>query len=151
MTARLSYKRMALAAAVVLVLGLAGCGGGDDTGDDDDGITVVATATGGAASGGGSTGEAKTISVSMTDNKFTPNKIEVEAGKPITFIAKNDGAAIHNMKILSSAAEGKDYASEALVNPGKESKFTVTFTKKGVLKFQCDYHLPDMVGEITVK
>jgi plastocyanin len=37
------------------------------------------------------------------------------------------------------------------VNPEKESKFTVTFTKKGTVKFQCDYHLPDMAGEIVVK
>lgn len=140
-------KAIVLSAIAVLGLALGACAGDDDDGgaaNGDGGVNVATQPSGGGATGG-------TITIVMTDNKYTPNKIEVEAGKEITFIAKNQGAAVHNMKILSSKTEGKDFASDALVNPEKESKFTVTFTKKGTVKFQCDYHLPDMAGEITVK
>jgi plastocyanin len=140
-------KGIVLGAIAVLGLALGACASDDDDagGEATVGNINVATQPGGAAASGG------TITVVMTDNKYTPNKIEVEAGKEITFVAKNQGAAVHNMKILSSKTEGKDFASDALVNPEKESKFTVTFTKKGTVKFQCDYHLPDMAGEIVVK
>lgn len=136
-----------LGAMAVFGLALGACASDDDDGgatNGDGGLNVATQPSGGAATGG-------TITVVMTDNKYTPNKIEVEAGKEITFVAKNQGAAVHNMKILSSKTEGKDFSSDALVNPEKESKFTVTFTKKGTVKFQCDYHLPDMAGEIIVK
>ncbi len=99
------------------------------------------------ASGGGS----ETIAVSMKDNFFEPKEISVERGKAITFNVKNEGQAIHDMHIMSQAAEGKDFVSNTTVQPGTNSSFTATFAKAGTLKFQCDYHLPDMVGTITVK
>lgn len=141
---------VAVAAAATMVL--VACGGGSDEG----GSTLpVAT----APNGGGGSSPAATkpssggsqVVVQMTDNKFTPNKIEVKVNEPVTFVAKNEGAAVHNMKVLSKSSEGKDYSSDALVNPGTESKFTVTFKKAGTVKFQCDYHLPDMAGTIEVK
>jgi plastocyanin len=55
------------------------------------------------------------------------------------------------MHVLSKDGEGKDFASDALVSPGQSSTFEVTFTKTGTYDFQCDYHLPDMVGTITVE
>lgn len=154
MIARLG-PRIGIVLAAVALLGLAStaCAGDDTEGGETDGSGVaVATTAGGSAtqpSGGGADGG--TFTVVMTDNKFTPNKLTVPVNKKVTFVAKNEGSAVHNMKILSKAAEGKDYMSDALVNPEKESKFTVTFSKKGTLKFQCDYHLPDMAGEIVVE
>ncbi len=143
---------VSLAGVAILGLAFAGCAGDDADAAGDGGI-VVATASGGSPTQPSSNGatEGQTITVLMTDNKFAPSTLEVEAGKKVTFIAKNQGSAIHNMKFLSAKTEGKDFASDALVNPEKESKFTVTFTKKGTVKFQCDFHLPDMVGEILVK
>ena len=88
---------------------------------------------------------------SMKDNVFEPKEITVERGKTITFVAKNEGTVVHNMMIQSSATEGKDFISTAMVNSGEESKFTATFTKAGVVKFICAYHQPDMSGTITVK
>ena len=100
----------------------------------------------------------RAIAMSSTDGvqrgmkvNDTGAPIKVPVGKKITFIAKNEGAAVHDMKILSKATEGKDFMSDALVNPETESKFTATFNKKGTVKFQCDYHLPDMVGTIEVQ
>ena len=154
-----SFRWALIAPVAILGLALGACGGDDDDAADDDnggGITV-ATKTGGSGgtatqpSGGGDATEGETVTVVMTDNKFTPDKITVPVNKKITFVAKNDGAAVHNMKVLSKATEGKDYVSDAMVNPEKESKFSVTFKKTGTVKFQCDYHLPDMVGTIEVK
>ncbi len=94
--------------------------------------------------------QAQTVSVTMKDNAFEPKEITVEKGA-VTFEIKNAGAAIHNMHIVSTTAEGKDFSSKPVVEAGQSDKFTATFTKSGTIKFQCDFHLPDMVGTITVK
>ncbi len=94
--------------------------------------------------------KAQTVAITLKDNMFEPKDITVEEGT-VTFEVKNTGAAIHNMHITSTAAEGKDFSSKPIIEAGSSDKFTATFTKKGVVKFQCDFHLPDMVGTITVK
>lgn len=109
---------------------------------------AAATAAGGSSNGASATGTK--VQIVMTDNVFATKDLKVPAGTPITFEAKNTGAAIHNVHILSQEGEGKDFSSELMVNPGKTSTFQATFTKKGTYKFQCDFHVPDMVGTITV-
>lgn len=94
--------------------------------------------------------KAQTVAITLKDNAFEPKDITVEEGT-VTFEVKNTGAAIHNMHITSTASEGKDFSSKPIIEAGSSDKFTATFTKKGVVKFQCDFHLPDMVGTITVK
>lgn len=91
------------------------------------------------------------IVVELKDNVFEPAEITVPANTPITFTAKNTGTAIHNMHILSAATEGQDFSSDTIVAAGTESTFTATFTQAGTVQFQCDFHLPDMVGTITVQ
>ncbi|MCC7363359.1 MAG: cupredoxin domain-containing protein [Dehalococcoidia bacterium] len=157
------HKRLRLGiviAALAAVSLVAGACAGDDDGGDEPSAPVTKTAAATGTTGGGATtpassgngnATAEKITVSMTENKFTPDKLTVKAGVPITFVAKNDGEAVHNMKLLTAKTEGKDYSSELMVSPGKESSFTVTFSKTGTVKFQCDYHLPDMVGTIEVK
>lgn len=131
----------------LIVLGIAslaavavGCGGAEE-----------ASKAGAGSSGKASRGESETVAVSMKDNFFEPKDITVERGEAITFNLKNDGQAIHDMHIMSLAAEGKDFMSNVTIPPGESSSFKATFTKTGSLKFQCDYHLPDMIGTITVK
>lgn len=136
--------------APALLVGVA-CGGDDD----DGGTTAPTVATGGTSapttSGNASTStEKQEVEILMKDNFFEPKEITVKAGSPVKIDTKNVGAAIHNMHILSQQGEGKDYSGDAMVNPGKDDDFEVTFTKKGTYKFQCDYHVPDMVGTITV-
>ena len=128
-----------LASAVVL----ASCSSGGDSKDDGS----AATATKAASSGGG---KAQTVAITLKDNVFEPKDITVEKGA-VTFEVKNAGAAIHNMHIVSNATEGKDFSSKPVIEGGATDKFTATFTKNGTVKFQCDFHLPDMVGTITVK
>ena len=97
----------------------------------------------------GATGDP--ITVSMGDNFFEPKDITIPVNTSVEITAVNDGKAIHNMRVLSKEQEGEDFASDAIVNPTASSTFTVKFTSTGVFDFQCDYHLPDMVGTITVE
>ena len=130
----------------LLTVGCAGGGGGDATpGVDIGGSPAAATPTGG--SGGG-----ETIKIVMTDNVYTPKDIKVKAGQTYTIEVKNEGLAIHDMHVLSKAfGEAKDYTSSITVAAGDSNKFEVKFSKKGTVKFNCDYHLPDMAGTITVE
>jgi plastocyanin len=118
-------------------------------------LAVACGGEGGSSSSTGSSkassGESETVAVSAKDNFFEPKEITVERGEAVTFNVKNDGQAIHDMHIMSLAAEGKDFMSNTTIQPGESASFTATFSKTGTLKFQCDYHLPDMVGTITVK
>jgi uncharacterized cupredoxin-like copper-binding protein len=94
---------------------------------------------------------AKDVNVTLTDNKFQPNSFAIPSGQDVTIHLKNTGAAIHNMHIFSKDAEGKDFMSAQMINPGESSDLTVHFTKKGTYKFQCDFHTPDMVGTLTAQ
>lgn len=122
-------------------------GGGAATSAATSAATKAATTpdTGGGSGGG------DTVNIKLEDNKFNPKDIKVKAGTTYTIALDNTGTAVHNMHILSAAAEGKDFASDLMINPKAQSKFQVTFKKKGTLKFQCDFHVPDMVGTITVQ
>lgn len=131
---------------------LVACGGGGGEATPAP-IATKPSGGGGSTGGAGGTsggGAAKTIEVVMKDNFFEPKEITVPVNTTIKFVAKNAGAAVHNMHILSAAKEGKDFKSDLLVNPGQTSQFEAKFTKTGKYDFQCDYHLPDMVGVVTV-
>lgn len=142
-------KRMGWALAIPGLLAsallLASCSsGGDSKGDAKDNAKPAATKA------AADSGKAQTVAVTLKDNVFDPKEITVEKGT-VTFEVKNTGAAMHNMHIMSSSAEGKDFTSKPTLDPGASDKFTATFTKAGTIKFQCDFHLPDMAGTITVK
>lgn len=146
-------KVIGLVGVVALATSLLACSGGAAESGSATAASGGAKTSAGAKAPGGApaTGKTVEISVAMKDNVFEPKDIKVKAGDTISFIAKNEGIAIHNLMIQSSATEGKDFASAAAVNPGEDSKFTATFTKKGTVKFICAYHLPDMAGTITVE
>jgi len=140
--------------ASLLLVGLASaCGGGDD--DDDDATATPTTAAASPTSSGGNGNdddkEGEPITIELTDNKFTPSEITVPVNTEVEITVENKGTAVHNMHVLSKAEEGEDFTSDAIVTPGSSSKFEVKFTKTGKYDFQCDYHLPDMSGVITVE
>lgn len=144
---------LAAAAVVAVAVMSVACGSG---GGDEAPTPIPTKGSGGAVSssptGGGSGGsEASVIKVVMKDNTFEPNKFTIPAGKAVKIEVDNQGAAVHNMHIQSKATEGKDFSSEALVNPKTKNTFEVKFSKKGEVKFVCDYHLPAMSGSITVQ
>lgn len=142
-------KAAVTAALSLLLAGAVACGG-----DSGSAATPQATSGTTAATSTGPTeiGEpTREVIVSMLDNYFEPEEIRVAVGEAVNIVAKNDGVAIHNMHVLSSATEGQDFRSAPLVNPGDSSEFVVQFSQAGTYKFQCDLHLPDMVGEFIVE
>ncbi|MCZ2110442.1 MAG: cupredoxin domain-containing protein [Dehalococcoidia bacterium] len=152
-----SLRVLGLMVMAAGVLGLAAACGGDSTpkapATVNPNSVKVPGADGAASSSGGgasASGGGATIVIEMKDNVFAEKDIKVSAGQSVTFEAKNVGAAVHNVHILSQAGEGKDFNSDTMINPGKSSTFQAKFTKKGTYKFQCDFHVPDMVGTITV-
>ena len=112
----------------------AGTGGGStDTEAASDDATEVDAAS-------------KVVQVAMTDNVFTLSESTAKVGQEIEFVVVNNGAAVHNMVF-----DGTEFASESMINPGDTSSFKATFTEAGVYKFICVFHMPAMVGEITVE
>jgi uncharacterized cupredoxin-like copper-binding protein len=119
-------------------------------------LAVAACGSGDAAT---SPTAAKTIEVSMTDNEFTPNSIEVAAGQKVTFRFTNDGKVDHEAIVgteadqadhesqmtndgtgSSSGMDGMDHQSgtEAItVKPGKTGTLTQTFAKPGAVLLGC--------------
>lgn len=134
-------QALAVAGLVASAVVLSACSSGGETKEQGGSETKATTAA---------SAKAQTVSITLKDNVFEPKDITVEEGT-VTFEVKNTGTAIHNMHITSTPSEGKDFSSKPIVEAGSSDKFTATFTKKGVVKFQCDFHLPDMVGTITVK
>ena len=152
----MTFTKLRAAALLTLAIGsigaLSACGGDDNSASADSSNNKTTVATAPTTSGSSnSSKEATEVKVVMHDNTFDPAEITVNSGAPVKFEVKNEGTAIHNMSIQSQAGEGKNYTSDAIVKPGGESTFEVTFTKPGTYDFQCDYHVPDMVGMITVK
>lgn len=130
--------RMAVVVGAVALTSMliAGCGGGEK-----------APASGGAkapASGG-----AQTIEIAMKDNVFEPKAITVAAGSTVTFKLKNNGPSLHNIHFLGDDTDPKGAMTQP-AEAGTTSELKVKFPKKGTVKFQCDLHVPDMVGAVTV-
>lgn len=113
--------------------------------------TLMLAACGG--DGGGAPGPATTkadgeVVVSMADNRFVPHEITVSAGRSITVVARNDGAAVHNLLVT---VDGRQSGTDLMVGPGESSTFEVTFPKAGTYEFVCGLHLPDMAGTFTAR
>ncbi|MBK5222235.1 MAG: cupredoxin domain-containing protein [Acidimicrobiia bacterium] len=111
-----------LIAAVVLVLGAAGCGG-----DSDDG------ADGGSDSGG----PADAVTVTVDDNFFEPEAVDVATGGTVTW--EWVGSETHNVK-------HDDFESEFLT----EGTFEHTFDEAGTYEYMCTVH-PGMEGTVNVE
>lgn len=133
---RITIRRLLLPLLALALMAFAvSCGGGEggEKKDDDKG----------SASKG-----PQTIDVIMKDNIFEPKTYTVSTGQ-VTFNVKNDGVNLHNFHITSADVDPKN-ATTQVMEGGKSEKLTVKFAKKGTYKFQCDLHVPDMAGTITV-
>lgn len=127
---------LAFGAPVLLVAALlaAACSGGGDT-----------EKPAGGASGG------ERVVITAKDNAFQPAQVTIPQGQTVTLVLKNEDAAIHNLRLETKEAAGKDFASDQMVNPGASSEFQVKLDRPGTYRFVCDYHLPGMTGELTVR
>ena len=118
-------------------------------------LTVLAVAMLTAACGAGepSAEDAdRVVDVTMTDNAFDPNTIEVEAGETITFNFTNDGALAHDAFIGDAEAQEEhgesmdsgdmeghnmDDGDALLLEPGKSGELTHTFEESGEILIGC--------------
>ncbi len=141
------YRGKPVGLSIVLVLVLtvvSACGGGSSNKNTS---SPPASNNAGTAAPVAS----KDVNVALTDNVFVPKALTIPVGQDAIIHLKNTGTAIHNMHIFSKDAEGKDFISAAIINPGESNDLTVHFTKKGTYKFWCDFHTNDMTGTITVQ
>jgi len=122
---------MKLKAAVVALVTLAllsGCGGGNST-----------------VQPAGST------KVSMTEFKFTPGDIQVNAGKVVFFLVNDGNGTSHDLVIRDST--GKTIAKSELVSAGDSTVLTVDNIAAGTYTIVCDqagHEASGMKGTLTV-
>lgn len=96
-----------------------------------------------ACTGDGASGA---ITIRMEDNFFEPAEVRLRAGEPVMVIARNTGKLIHNLTV-----PGTPFRSDMVVNAGRSSEFEVRFDEPGTYTFQCDFHVPGMVGAFIVE
>lgn len=132
-------KRIALFLTVGLIAAvvLAACGGG--SGDN------------GESSDGGSSGDGNTVSLELSEFKFTPNTFTVKAGSEVTINLKNTGSVAHDITIDDVNGQ-KVYKK---VEAGKSDKVTFTApSQAGTIDFYCaepGHKESGMTGTMTVE
>lgn len=114
----------------LLALGvfLAGCSSSNDSGAADAPGPLEVWAVGG---GGQDT------------DRFDPSSRSAKVGDTVTFIVKSGSHTVD-----FDQAEGLSSYSSGNLDPG--ATFKATFSKAGTFSYHCEYHLPGMVGTITV-
>jgi plastocyanin len=146
---------LGLVAVAALTLTAAACGGSDE--DDDNGGNGEPSATAAATTPADGDGDGGPVSfdISLKDNFFEPKEFTVSEGAEVTFNITNDGTAIHNMRVAGADNEfntDDDAESDQIIAAGATSTLEWTAAaESGTYDFQCDYHLPDMSGTITVE
>ena len=120
-------------------------------------VALLAYACGGGDNGGtGGNGGPSTFSVTMGDNFYEPNEFPVKAGQKITINLKNEGAAIHNMRVAGADNkynnEDDAVSDPENISPGDSGKLEWTAPgKAGVINLRCDIHPTDSTGTIIVE
>ena len=123
-------------------------------------VSLLAYACGGGegdvGSNGGNDGGPVSFDVTMGDNFYEPNEFTVKAGQKLTFAFKNEGAAIHNMRV--SGADNKfNTEDDALSDPreirsgGTGSLQWTAPDKAGEITVRCEFHPTDSTGIIKVE
>jgi plastocyanin len=119
----------ALAAALVGVALIAGCGG----------------------NGSAATQPAGSIKVTMTEFKFDPGTINAPAGKVVFYLVNAGNATSHNMIIRDS--KGTRVAGSDLISSGDTSVFTINSIGAGTYTYFCDqpgHESSGMHGTLTI-
>ena len=114
------------------------------------GLMVLCTAAAGADDGKGKDKEAakspatkrtaKTHTVTIKSNKYSPASLTINAGDSVVW--KNDDDKDHTV-----IADDKSFKSD---NVSSGDDYTFTFKKAGTFKYGCKYH-PREKGTITVQ
>ncbi len=96
------------------------------------------------------------LSVSLLDNKFGQDQLKIGVGATVTFAISNDGSATHNMRIAGPDGEynnDDDAVSDPeIISGGGTATLAWTAPESpGEIPFQCDFHIAQMKGTITVE
>jgi len=123
-------------------------------------VSLLAYACGGGegdvGSNGGNDGGPVSFDVTMGDNFYEPNEFTVKAGQKVTLNLKNDGAAVHNMRVAGADNE-YNTDDDALSDPSQiPSGDTATLEwtapdKAGEIDLRCEFHPTDSTGIIKVE
>jgi plastocyanin len=132
-----------LAAALVLILGLAACGGSGKSEEGEEGGTMMIgghdVEVHGTKDVSGETGK---VEIEMYDNFFEPTVLEGTPGQTVTLELKNEGNAGHTFTVSEQSIDQE-------VEPADEAEVDVTFPESGKLTFVCRFHESGgMVGEL---
>ena len=134
--------RRALAASVLTLAVLAGCGGDDEKKDDGaqkkDAVTV---------------GHNQPIAFGADEYSFEPKKVTVNSGtsKPsvVRFVLRNNGSLAHDLHVQK---DGRDLGGTPIFGPGKTESGQATLAP-GKYEFLCtvgDHAALGMKGTLTV-
>ena len=118
----------ALAASMLAVALLAGCGGGSS-----------------------STQPAGSIKVTMTEFKFDPSTISAPSGKVVFFLVNAGNNTSHDMVVRDST--GKRLVASELISAGDTSVLTIDSIAAGTYTYVCDqpgHESSGMHGVLTV-
>lgn len=108
---------------------------------------------------------AETVTVRMTEFRFTPNRLEFEPGRPYHLRLVNEGERLHTfsspgffravaLRAASAGAEEDASPVPTVVPPGGERVLSFVVLDRGSYPFECSMFLHDvfgMTGEITVR
>lgn len=96
-----------------------------------------------------------TLDVTMGDNFFEPNELEVEAGQRFRINLANEGNFVHNLRIAGpddTFDTGDDLESTPdSPKAGEAGELVGQIDEPGVYRFRSDFQAGEMVGTITVK
>ena len=141
--ASLRRRRWLLAAVLALALGTAllaaACGGGSS------GSAIVITPGGDGA----------TLAITVGDNYYKPNQFRVQAGQQVTLNVKNEGQAVHTVRLAGPdnryETDDDTQIDPPMIKPSQTVSLVWTApTEPGAYDFRCDYH-PEETGTITVE
>lgn len=109
----------------------------------------------------------RTIPITMTEMRFSPDRINVRVGETVRFVHRNAGAVLHEMVIGTKAALDEhaelmkkfpgmehDEPWMAHVAPGGRGEIVWTFNRPGEFDFAClipGHYEAGMVGRIVVE
>lgn len=139
--------RALLVLLLLVALTLAGCS--DDASDDgeDAGTGSSTPSTTGTPPSMEPLPAPTTHESVMRNNRFVPADFTVRVGDTIHWTTEDPQA--HN--VVSETAGSEFRSSDISTVPvAYDQEFSYTFTKAGVVDYVCEYHLPGMVGKVTV-
>jgi plastocyanin len=140
-------KKPLIVLGAALALMVAACGGDGAQDAEGPGITAATGATRATGTTGANcvdlTGEGVAFTIRLEKNEFVPNCFTASASQGITIV--NADAALHNFTIEGTPIDvdippGDEFNGEPITG----------VVDPGLYVLVCKYHLPGMVGEVTV-